>query len=50
MQNFINKKSEISYESGGSGGSGGGGAGEGNRKLECPLPLSHAQSLEGSTT
>ena len=29
---------------------GAGGAGEGNRKLECPLPLSHAQSLEGSTT
>ena len=29
MQNFINKKSEISYESGGRGR--GGGAGEGNR-------------------
>ena len=27
MQNFINKKSEISYESGGRGGGGGGGGG-----------------------
>ena len=39
MQNFIRKKSETSYE--------GGGGGEGNPSLECPLPLSHAQSLEG---
>ena len=37
MQNFINKKSEISYESGGSGGSGGGGGG-GQPEAGMPPP------------